>query len=76
MVGLTVITESLMPPGVQAYVPPPVAVKVALPPSQYATSGPRFGAGSGWTTTVCVMVLVQPAAFVIVRLAVYDPVSA
>ena len=45
-------------------VPFPVAVSVVLDGTQMETSGPAFAVGSGFTFTVAVEVLEQPAALV------------
>jgi hypothetical protein len=50
--------------GVQTYVAAPVAVSVVALPLQIATGAPALTTGIGFTETVMVVLLVQPAAFV------------
>ena len=67
-VGLTLIEALVAPPG-QTYVPPPLAVRVALAPAQMIPSlfaAPEVSVtdmdadGSGFTVIVVVAVAVQP----------------
>jgi hypothetical protein len=67
-VGLTLIEAVVAPPG-QEYVPPPLAVRVALAPAQMIPSlfvAPEVSVtdidadGSGFTVMVVLVVAVQP----------------
>ena len=78
VVGLTVMAAVVAPPGAHEYVPPPLAVKVALAPSQIIPSLAVTEAsvtvidavGNALTVMVAAVVAVHPFAFVTVTVYV------
>ena len=57
---------AVVAPVFQAYVPPPLAVKVVLSPTQIFRSPVMAAFGSGLTVTVVEVAFEQPAALVTV----------
>ena len=53
----------------------PVAVKVSLPPTQIALSGPALTSGFGVTVTTTLSVAVQPAFVLVVQVTIYVVVT-
>jgi hypothetical protein len=72
--GVTVMA-AVVAPLLQAYVPPPTAVKVVLAPLQITDVPVMLAVGNGLTVTVLVAVEVQPLALVTVTVYVASAVG-
>ena len=59
MEGLTLILD-VVAAVFHKYVPPPVALKVVLPPAHIVTSIPAFAVGNGVIVTTTASVALQP----------------
>ena len=64
MDGVNVAVLPVAPPGIQVYVPAPVAESCADDPAHSATSGPAFTMGRGLTVTITAAVSLQPIPLV------------